>query len=90
MLVYLRQLTAERDSLTCGGDLASRLRRRRGADLTETETASLGSMQTRCAAIDQQLNTYGGQVEATRAYAALRSRLSESTDDGSGDLPPTR
>ena len=90
MLTYLRQLTAERDSLTAAATSLADTAATEGRDLTETESASLASMQTRCAAIDQQLTTYGGQVDSTRAYAALRARLSETTDDGSDALPPTR
>lgn len=88
MITYLRQLTAERDSLTAAASSLAETAATEGRDLTETESASLASMQTRCAQIDTQLTTYGEQVDATRAYAALRSRLSETTDDGSQPPPP--
>ena len=90
MITYLRQLTAERDSLTAAATSLAETAATDGRDLTETEAASLASMQTRCAAIDQQLTTYGEQVDATRAYAALRSRLTETTDDGAAAHPPAR
>jgi hypothetical protein len=83
MLVYLRQLTAERDSLTAAATSLADTAAGESRDLTDTERASLATMQERCAAIDSQLTTYGAQVDATRAYAALRGRLSETTDDGS-------
>ena len=88
MLTYLRQLTAERDSLTATATALAETAATEGRDLTETEAASLASMQTRCAAIDSQLTTYSGQLDATRAYAALRGRLSETTDDGGALDPP--
>jgi hypothetical protein len=90
VLIYLRQLTAERDSLTATATSLAETAANESRDLTETEAASLASMQTRCAAIDQQLMTYSEQVDATRAYAALRGRLSETTDDGSTADPPPR
>lgn len=89
MLTYLRQLTAERDSLTAAATSLADTAATEGRDLTETEAASLASMQTRCATIDQQLTTYGAQVESTRAYATLRGRLTETTDDGSHGDPPS-
>ena len=81
MLVYLRQLTAERDSLTAAATQLADTAAGEGRDLTDTEAASLASMQQRCAAIDTQLTTYGDQVDSQRAYAALRARLTETTDD---------
>ena len=67
MITYLRQLTAERDSLTAAASSLAETAATEGRDLTETESASLASMQTRCAQIDTQLTTYGEQVDATRA-----------------------
>ena len=90
MLTYLRNLTAERDSLTATATSLADSAAEASRDLTDTEAASLASMQTRCAEIDAQLMTYGAQVDATRAYATLRGRLSETTDDGSDSNPPAR
>jgi hypothetical protein len=87
MLTYLRQLTAERDSLTAAATSLAETAANESRDLTETEQASLSSMQARCASIDQQLTTYGEQVDSQRAYATLRARLSETTDDGSTSAP---
>jgi HK97 family phage major capsid protein len=81
VLVYLRQLTAERDSLTATATALAETAAGEGRDLTETEAASLASMQSRCAQIDTQLATYGEQVDSQRAYAALRERLTATTDE---------
>jgi hypothetical protein len=51
-------------------------------DLSDTERASIASMQTRCVEIDEQLTTYATQLDSTRAYAALRSRLAPRDDEG--------
>ena len=75
MLTYVRQLTDERESLTATATGLADTAATEGRDLTETEQASLGAMQTRCAAIDAQLGTLDGQMQSQRAYAALRDRL---------------
>ena len=73
MLTYIKRLTDERDSLTATvvglTDTAAREER----DVTETERASIASMETRCASIDAQLQTYNAQAESQRAYAQLRA-----------------
>jgi hypothetical protein len=87
VLTYLRQLTAERDSLTAAATQIAETAATEGRDLTETEQASLASMQSRCAVIDGQLSTHGAALDSQRAYAALRAHLSETTDDGTTTPP---
>jgi HK97 family phage major capsid protein len=86
MLTYLQRLTDERDSLTASATSITDQAAADGRDLSDTETASIATMSTRCAEIDAQLTTYGQQVDSTRAYAALRSRLREQTTP---DDPPS-
>jgi HK97 family phage major capsid protein len=88
VLTYLRQLTTERDSLTAAATSLAETAATEGRDLTETEAASLATMQTRCAAIDAQLTTYGQQADSARAYADLRAHLTQTTDDGTPTPPP--
>lgn len=83
---YLRRLTDERESLigTATGitDRAAAEER----DLTETEAATLASLQARGAELDAQLETYSAQEQSQRAYAQLRERLG-GTDPSSESQP---
>jgi HK97 family phage major capsid protein len=86
MLMYLRRLTDERDSLTTAAtDLATKAADD-DRDLTETEATSMRGWQTRCAEIDAQLAEYNAQAESQRAYARLRDTLAGDDDDD----PPAR
>lgn len=77
MHTYLRRLTDERDSLTQTATAITEQAAQENRDVTDTERASLGTMSTRCAEIDEQLRTYGQQLESSRAYAQLRSALGD-------------
>jgi len=93
MLTYLRRLTDERDSLTQSATDITERAAREERDVTDTERASLTTMQTRCAEIDGQLTEYNAQAESQRAYARLRDSL--HTDDPEpaetpGGLPARR
>jgi Phage capsid family len=84
MLLYLQRLATERESLTAAATGLADTAAQENRDLTETEQASLSQMQTRCAEIDRQLQTYNDQAESQRAYATLRSRLDAMDGDGGG------
>lgn len=86
MLTYLRRLTDERDSLTQSATDITERAATEERDVTDTERASLTTMQTRCAEIDAQLTEYNAQAESQRAYARLRDSL--HTDEP--DEPPAR
>jgi capsid protein len=90
MLTYLRRLQDERDSLTVSATSLADTAATEERDLTQTEQASLSSMQTRCAEIDAQLTTYGEQLDAQRAYAQLRNRLNTDQDQDTNLLPQRR
>ena len=81
MLTYLQRLTDERDSLTATATAITEAAATEGRDVTATETSSLTAMAERCAAIDGQLTTFGGQLDAQRAYATLRSHLGERIEE---------
>src|SRR5215472_16083362 len=87
MLTYLRRLTDERDSLTQSATDITERAAREERDVTDTERASLTTMQTRCAEIDTQLTEYNAQAESQRAYARLRDSLVDD-DDGPPAGPP--
>lgn len=89
MLAYLKRLTDERDSLTATATALTDKAATEQRDLSETEAASLATMQTRCAEIDGQLVTYDGQATSMRAYATLRSRLTAEPDPEAPAPPPT-
>lgn len=80
MLTYVRNLTDERDSLTASANAIVERAATESRDVTETESASVASMQSRCAEIDRQLATYGEQMDAQRAYASLRERVTSHDD----------
>jgi Phage capsid family len=84
MLTYVRQLTAERESLTQSATTLADAAASESRDLTDTEQASMASWAERCAHIDGQLATFGDQLESQRAYAALRSRLAADDDPPTG------
>lgn len=90
MLKYLQQLQNERDSLTQTATTLADHAADEQRDLTDTERASLASMQERCGEIDGQLTTYAGQLDSTRAYAQLRSRLTSEQEQDTSQLPPAR
>ncbi|HKE67390.1 MAG TPA: phage major capsid protein [Micromonosporaceae bacterium] len=77
MLTYLQRLVDERTSLsetmTHTADTAATENR----DLTEAEQTAMAGLQARCAEIDGQLETFNGQAESMRAFAALTSRLEQ-------------
>lgn len=81
MITYLTRLTGERDSLTQSATELTERAARDDRDLTDTERTSMTSWQTRCAEIDAQLTEYGAQAESQRAYAQLRTRLAQPSDD---------
>lgn len=75
MLTYLRRLVDERTSLTEQITRLADTAAGEDRELTDTEKKTLDGMQTRCAEIDPQLEQYNAQLESTRAFAELTSRL---------------
>jgi HK97 family phage major capsid protein len=85
MLTYLRNLQSERDTLTAAATGITETAAREERDVTDAERASIDTMSSRCAVIDDQLRTFGAQLESQRAYARLRQEL-----DGGDDTAPRR
>lgn len=81
MLTYLRRLVDERTTLTETIERTSELAAAEERDMTATEQSTVSELQTRCAEIDRQLETYNEQAESTRAFAALQSRLEERREE---------
>jgi capsid protein len=84
MLTYLRQLQSERDTLTQAATTITETAATETRDVTEAERASIETMSTRCAAIDDQLRTFSAQLESQRAYARLRVDLADTDDEPGG------
>ena len=78
---YLRNLMTEREALIQTATGLADAAAEAGRDMTETEQATLAGMQARGAEIDAQLATYGSQLDSQRAYASLRQRLGDGSDD---------
>jgi HK97 family phage major capsid protein len=81
MIQYLKQLTAERDSLTTAATELTNKATVEDRDVTDTEKSSLTSWAERCAVIDAQLAEYSAQADSQRAYARLRAQLDSAPDD---------
>jgi HK97 family phage major capsid protein len=80
MLTYLRRLVDERTALT---ETMSRTMDAAAAeerDLNEAEETAVVGMQTRCAAIDQQLETHNSQAESARRFAGLVGGMETSRE----------
>lgn len=73
MITYLKRLLDERDSLTTSANSITDKAAADERDLTDTERASLATMQQRCADLDGQIGTYNEQAESQRAYAKIRT-----------------
>jgi hypothetical protein len=87
MLIQVKKLTAERESLSAAANQLADTAANENRDLTDTEQASLTSWAERCATIDGQLTLLGTQMDSQRAYASLRSRLDYTEPD---PPPPSR
>ena len=81
MIQYMKQLVAERDSLTVAATELTDKAAREDRDPTDTEHASLRGWAERCATIDGLLAEFNAQAESQRAYARLRDQLDSAPDD---------
>ena len=77
---YLKTLMAERETLaaTIAGYAAKA--ETRGSDLTDTETAEVKDLQTRCASIDDRLSAFASAQESNQAYADLSARIGKTAE----------
>jgi hypothetical protein len=90
MHTYLSRLQSERDSLTQTATALAERAATDDRDLTDAESEQLRTMQERCANIDGQLSTYSQQLESQRAYATLRTQLTEQEEQRPLARPPSR
>lgn len=81
MLSYMKQLLAERDTLTATVQGIIDKAAEEGRDVTDTEKATIGPMQQRCVKIDTELVALNEQVQLTRRYADLRGTLMDLDDE---------
>jgi HK97 family phage major capsid protein len=80
VLTYVRQLQTERDSLTQAATGITETAASESRDITDTERSSIETMATRCAVLDDQLRTFGAQLESQRQYATLRASLADADE----------
>lgn len=80
MLTYLRRLVDERTALTETMSRTMDAAATEERDLNEAEETAVVGMQTRCAAIDQQLETHNHQAESARRFAGLVGGMETSRE----------
>lgn len=72
---YLSGLSAEREQIATAVEAYTNRAQERGSDLTDVELTEVQQLQTRAAAIDARLTTFGEAQQANRSYADLMGRL---------------
>ncbi len=87
MFTYLERLQRERESLIQTATAMANTAAKADRDLTDTEQATLATMQARGAEIDGQLTTYSNQLDSQRAYASLRQRLGDDDPESATHAP---
>jgi HK97 family phage major capsid protein len=80
MITYLKRLLDERDKLTATQTALSDKAATEGVDLSETERATLATIQTRCAELDAQITVFNEQAESQRAYAKIRAAAETNSE----------
>jgi HK97 family phage major capsid protein len=85
VLTYLRRLVDERTSLTETMTRMADTAATEDRELTDTERSQIATIEARCGEIDPQLVQYNAQLESTRAFADLTSRLETSREERAPD-----